>query len=342
MDEDVTNVNIDNVAEGENMNEADNVVKGENNGEGEDNAEGLDNAEGMDNAEGENNVKGKDNAEGEYMNEADNNIDDGTDDDSDFVADSDEESLDLDWTIVLPIDTSAMPTENVVDEDSDQLYTPPGSEYEEEYEHFPNFQSSEIKKFKLGLVFNNKDVIKDDIKEDAMVNNKNVYFKKNDVKRIVVNCEEGCNYHMRFSKRAGNQFWQITSLYEEHACVRTAYKRQSKTGWLAKQFVHIFIHTPNMKPAGLIAIEIERWGVNLSTDQTYRAKRKVVELPLTGLDACFLKGGYGGQLMAAVGSDGNNQIFPIANAVVEAETKDSWECFINLLLVDLQSVNKVS
>ncbi|XP_058742148.1 uncharacterized protein LOC131614601 [Vicia villosa] len=64
--------------------------------------------------------------------------------------------------------------------------------------------------------------------------------------------------------------------------------------------------------------------------------------PLIGLDACFLKGDYGGQLLAAVGSDGNNQIFPIVYAVVEAETKDSWEWFINLLLEDLQSVNKVS
>jgi hypothetical protein len=43
--------------------------------------------------------------------------------------------------------------------------------------------------------------------------------------------------------------------------------------------------------------------------------------PLIGLDACFLKGDYGGQLMAAVGKDGNNQIFPIAYAVVEADKK---------------------
>ncbi|CAL5202431.1 unnamed protein product [Lathyrus oleraceus] len=41
---------------------------------------------------------------------------------------------------------------------------------------------------------------------------------------------------------------------------------------------------------------------------------------LIGLDACFLKGDYDGQLMVVVGRDGNNQIFPVAYVVVEAET----------------------
>ncbi|MCI17653.1 defensin/CCP-like protein, partial [Trifolium medium] len=42
--------------------------------------------------------------------------------------------------------------------------------------------------------------------------------------------------------------------------------------------------------------------------------------------------------MAAVGQDGNNQMFPIAYAVVEAETKESWQWFLNLLLEDLNNV----
>ncbi|XP_073220694.1 uncharacterized protein [Cicer arietinum] len=60
--------------------------------------------------------------------------------------------------------------------------------------------------------------------------------------------------------------------------------------------------------------------------------------PLIELDACFLKGEYGGQLIAAVGKDGNNQMIPIAYAVVEAETKDLWQWFLDLLLEDLNNV----
>ncbi|XP_058759381.1 uncharacterized protein LOC131632657 [Vicia villosa] len=42
----------------------------------------------------------------------------------------------------------------------------------------------------------------------------------------------------------------------------------------------------------------------------------------------------------AVGKDGNNKMIPIAYAVVEAETKDSWQLFLKLLLEDLQSIQQ--
>jgi hypothetical protein len=52
-----------------------------------------------------------------------------------------------------------------------------------------------------------------------------------------------------------------------------------------------------------------------------------------------LKGTYGGQLLSAVGKDGNNQMMPIAFAIVEAETKESWAWFINILMEDLNSIH---
>ncbi|KAL0378605.1 UNVERIFIED_CONTAM: hypothetical protein Sradi_3166000 [Sesamum radiatum] len=59
--------------------------------------------------------------------------------------------------------------------------------------------------------------------------------------------------------------------------------------------------------------------------------------PIIGFDGCFLKGMYKGQLLAAVGRDGSDNIFPIAMAYVEIEKYDSWEWFLNLLLRDLGS-----
>ncbi|XP_058211693.1 uncharacterized protein LOC131323870 [Rhododendron vialii] len=54
--------------------------------------------------------------------------------------------------------------------------------------------------------------------------------------------------------------------------------------------------------------------------------------PIIGLDACFLKGPFGGHLMHAVARDANNQMFPLAFAVVEFETKASWTWFMGLLV----------
>ncbi|XP_058217368.1 uncharacterized protein LOC131328440 [Rhododendron vialii] len=54
--------------------------------------------------------------------------------------------------------------------------------------------------------------------------------------------------------------------------------------------------------------------------------------PIIGLDACFLKGPFGGQLMHATAKDANNQMFPLAFAVVEAEAKESWTWFLESLM----------
>lgn len=49
----------------------------------------------------------------------------------------------------------------------------------------------------------------------------------------------------------------------------------------------------------------------------------------------FLKVYCDGELLTAVGRDGNNQMFPIAWAVVKVESKDSWSYFFNLLHSDI-------
>ena len=57
--------------------------------------------------------------------------------------------------------------------------------------------------------------------------------------------------------------------------------------------------------------------------------------PIIGLDGCFLKGKYGGELLTAVGREENDQMLPIAFAVVEVENKDSWTWFLELLIEDI-------
>ncbi|XP_073119764.1 uncharacterized protein [Henckelia pumila] len=62
--------------------------------------------------------------------------------------------------------------------------------------------------------------------------------------------------------------------------------------------------------------------------------------PVIGVDGCFLKTKTGGQLLAAVGLDPNNNIFPIAYALVEGESKDSWVWFLRLLDKDIGFENQ--
>ncbi|XP_074274099.1 uncharacterized protein LOC141597532 [Silene latifolia] len=59
--------------------------------------------------------------------------------------------------------------------------------------------------------------------------------------------------------------------------------------------------------------------------------------PFISIDGCWFKGPYGGQLLVAVGRDENNQMFPIAWAVVDVENTESWSWFLQLLAEDLQT-----
>ncbi|XP_057522472.1 uncharacterized protein LOC130802471 [Amaranthus tricolor] len=64
--------------------------------------------------------------------------------------------------------------------------------------------------------------------------------------------------------------------------------------------------------------------------------------PIIGVDGAHLKGEFPGVLLTAVGKDGNNNIFPVAWAVVETENVETWTWFLNLLVEDLKSVSPSS
>ncbi|KAL4291181.1 hypothetical protein GQ457_14G014140 [Hibiscus cannabinus] len=61
--------------------------------------------------------------------------------------------------------------------------------------------------------------------------------------------------------------------------------------------------------------------------------------PIISLDGCFLKGPYIGWLLAAVGIDANDGIYPIAYAVVESEKFSAWYWFLSLLKDYLEILN---
>ncbi|GKV48622.1 hypothetical protein SLEP1_g55420 [Rubroshorea leprosula] len=60
--------------------------------------------------------------------------------------------------------------------------------------------------------------------------------------------------------------------------------------------------------------------------------------PYVCVDACFLKGVGKGVLMCAVGRDGNEQMYPVAWAIV-GESTNSWEWFFEALRDDLEVGN---
>jgi hypothetical protein len=236
-------------------------------------------------------------------------IEDESEEDEDYVQEEDEDlgdsefdglvEEDWDWTHEVPSHTftqekndatqvyaSQEPTkatdfEEAHNVDSDVLDTPPGSEDDGEEFNYPKFKIPDCGdqvRFELGMRFASKGLIRDAVKSFAMEKIKNLHIKKNDSKRVVVRCDMNCPFYMRFSKRVGNEYWQLVSFSDDHTCHRTAKNRQATTEWLAKKFIPLLRHTPEMRPKGLIAEALENWGVKLSSAQAYRAKTRALEL----------------------------------------------------------------
>jgi hypothetical protein len=51
------------------------------------------------------------------------------------------------------------------------------------------------------------------------------------------------------------------------------------------------------------------------------------------VDGTFLIGKYKGQILMAIGQDGNNQIIPLAFAFVESENIESWLWFFRQIKI---------
>ncbi|XP_019248779.1 PREDICTED: uncharacterized protein LOC109228049 [Nicotiana attenuata] len=87
--------------------------------------------------------------------------------------------------------------------------------------------------------------------------------------------------------------------------------------------------------------------INLSKEALAKGKRKFLRMyiffkamkmgfkeglrPFIGLDGTFLKGKAKGQLLVAVGQDNMNHFYPLSWAIVDKETKRTWNWFLGLL-----------
>jgi len=59
--------------------------------------------------------------------------------------------------------------------------------------------------------------------------------------------------------------------------------------------------------------------------------------PILCIDGTFLTGKYKGQILTAIGIDGNNQVLPVAFAFVESENADSWFWFLERVRIAVVS-----
>ncbi|KAL3498355.1 hypothetical protein ACH5RR_041087 [Cinchona calisaya] len=231
---------------------------------------------------------------------------------------------------------------------------------------FPEFNAErEIEKPDLvvGQLFNNVVEFRVALKQHAIVNGFEFKCTKNDNDRVTATCVKNCGWRIHASKFRGSLTFQIKTLDGiPHRCPWVYKNKSANSRWLAQKFIKQIANDPSIRVRNFKQTVKDKFNINVYENQLYRAKSKAIRtiqsehkeqywrlrdycatilernpgscaLVVTKhtLYACHLKCTMGGQLMAAVARDANNQMFPVAMALVESECKDSWRWFLETL-----------
>ncbi|GKB84488.1 retrovirus-related pol polyprotein from transposon TNT 1-94, partial [Tanacetum coccineum] len=101
--------------------------------------------------------------------------------------------------------------------------------------------------------------------------------------------------------------------------------------WIAHQFAKEIINDPFMPYIKLKDAIRQKFMIDGMKDGWLEGCRRVI-----GLDGCFSKYTCRGELLTAMGRNANNQMYPIAWAVVRVENSKNWGWFLALLHDDLK------
>ncbi|XP_019160632.1 PREDICTED: uncharacterized protein LOC109157166 [Ipomoea nil] len=190
--------------------------------------------------------------------------------------------------------------------------------------------------FCKGLTFATKEQFKQAIKNYAINNGKDLKFSKNDKLRVTVSCK-GCG-------------WEYENKLITSSKVAKRWKREIKSNstWTIEEFQKrvktddkYILTTRQCYKAMLLARgdlkeeqedQIKKlWSYRLEIEKTN--PKSAYDVKLSDLKEIAK---IGGQLLTAVGIDANDGIFPLAYAIVEGETKQSWIWFLKHVKKDLE------
>ncbi|CAA7034412.1 unnamed protein product [Microthlaspi erraticum] len=202
--------------------------------------------------------------------------------------------------------------------------------------------------------------------EYALKKGKNIEQNRWDKTKIGYKCGEDakCKWKLYFSYDKSSGMWILKTKYGYHTCTPGAKCKLLKGPVIAKLFLDKLREKTKLWPLKIQALIKEHWDSKLRDIMKHKGSTAIVDTyrnaekkgvfdrffvcfeklrtrwksscrPVIGLDGTFFKIAVKGTLLTAVGHDANNQIYPIAWAVVQSENGDNWLWFVKNLKADL-------
>ncbi|XP_059627279.1 uncharacterized protein LOC132270091 [Cornus florida] len=238
---------------------------------------------------------------------------------------------------------------------SDEFQSLKGSSEDEDEEENNDGgrQNPRVNGFEVGKKYESAEKFRVDLRAHAISEKYDIRFVKNKRERITAKCASDYGWRIHASINTEDGSFEIKTFNSTHHCSYTKINKQASSSFLAKKYIETLRDEPAWKTDAMKKAVLRDLDVIVSGSKVYRAKKKAVShiegnhgsqfrramsksflegcRPFIGVDGCFLKGPYKGQLLSTLGRDGDNGIFPIAFAVVGSKTKQSWKWFMEQL-----------
>ncbi|GAU46358.1 hypothetical protein TSUD_325000 [Trifolium subterraneum] len=181
---------------------------------------------------------------------------------------------------------------------SEELKSPISTDDEDDSGKRVYPQFNEAAKFgdvhiELGMEFGNLETFKAAVGDYTIDLGRVIKWVKNDKKRARVKCKEPeCPWEIFCSWSKDRKSYQVKTFHSKHVCGRKFQNKQATRKWVVKQLTEKVdtIPIPEAVP------QFRRFYVCLDAcKRGFNAGCR----PFIGLDGCFLKGYYGGQLLSA-------------------------------------------
>ncbi|KAM0895583.1 hypothetical protein ACQ4PT_023754 [Festuca glaucescens] len=220
--------------------------------------------------------------------------------------------------------------------------------------------------FHVGQTFESVELLRKAIQAYSCKHRKDIKLQVNDLKRLNGRCTEECSCNFKVHSFTSNFLAQkyLESFRADQDMNMKNFSRIVQKEWCmtpgrcklqrARRLAMKIIYGDEEGQYKLLwdyGNEIRRSNPGssfyVSLDENSRFKRCYMCLeaskkgflqgcrPMIFLDGCFIKTRYRGQLLAEVGVDPNDCIFPIAVAAVEVEDTANWTWFLDTLKADL-------
>ncbi|XP_010656657.1 uncharacterized protein LOC104880719 [Vitis vinifera] len=209
-----------------------------------------------------------------------------------------------------------------------------------------------------GLRFESKEDLQYAVKRYVICRNQHLVVCESEPQLWAVRCkkwQEGCNWRLRGCRRKSHGMFEITKYAGPHTCIvkdKFGYDVHYRRIWEAKRkaMLRVFgdwdesyqalpkwmnilqLTNPGTKivwktiPLGGISGNVRFmrvfWAFGASVEGFKHCR------PIIQIDGTFLYGKYMGKLLIATSIDGNGHVFPLAFAIVEEESQDSWSWFL--------------